>query len=341
MRKNIFLILLVAVIFAFVAAISQSARAEEDPGLIIQNSKTPVHFHSLAPGDSLIHNQTTMVGTQWMSIYPSNTYPHTWNCIDQRYTPPLSTSDTLRIQPDAGTTVWVHVERVTVTLKLKKTTSPDTMYVEYSGGVSTDSVNRVRLHPVFTFWHEVRPTFCQWWRINSWHDGQQSGPGHDTLSTCDTLDIVKVADIEWWHVLGQHYVAGLCSLILDQGANRKYLVGSEPPAHPESCTWKIDNPVCTWWREILPPHDTTWWHITSWHDNGTGLLDSCDTIDIVSSKKIEWWHVEDIATDMEVLSGSYHVDTPTMTQWGVIVLAALIVASAVFVMLRKRKVRLA
>jgi hypothetical protein len=52
--------------------------------------------------------------------------------------------------------------------------------------------------------------------------------------------------------------------------------------------------------------------------------------------RIGKWHVEDIATDIEVITKAPEV--PTTTEWGLVVLAALLVASAVFVYLRRKKV---
>jgi hypothetical protein len=222
------------------------------------------------------------------------------------------------------------VEEVTITLLLKKLGTDSTMYVEYGGGY--DSLLYPISNPLSTWWHETWPKYCQWWHVNSWHDN-----GNLFLNSCDTIDIAKAEDVEWWHVQAQPFVAGLCSLILDQGAFRKYLVASGPP-NPDSCAWKITHPICTWWREVVPPADTIWWHIGSWIDSGLphNELSVCDTIDIVRAENLEWWHVEDVAIDIQVLSGPVP-RTPTMTQWGVVVLAALIVISAVYIMLRRRR----
>ncbi len=237
MRKNISLIVLVAAIFVFVGALSNSAKAADDPVEAIRNAKTPVHLHSLAPGDDLVHDLTTWIGTTWHSLYPPATYCHVWEVIDERDNgiPGLNPSDKLKIEhvPD-GSWIWVHVEDVTITLKLSNVSAPtETMYVEFSGGA--DSLDYPIPNPVSTWWHEVWPVWCEWWHI----DAIDGGP---PLQTCKIITI-----------------------------------------------------------------------------NGQD------------------WHVEDVATDLLVQSIP-DPTVPTMTQWGVIILVVLIVGSAVFIMVRRRRV---
>ncbi|MGB8657780.1 MAG: hypothetical protein WCE90_08350 [Candidatus Zixiibacteriota bacterium] len=321
MRKHVFFILLVATIFVFVGAISQSAKAQDDPGLIIKNSKTPVHFHSLAPGDSLVQNQTSMVGTSWMSIYPSNYYPHTWNCIAwlNNASPGLNPSDRLRMQPDAGTTVWTQVEEVTITLKLKRIISPfDSMYVEFTGGY--DSLLYPISTPAFTWWQEVRPEYGPYLHI----DSVKTPP----LSTSDTI-------VDYWHVIHVDSAATAFRLTLEDPAHlhTNMILGLSAGANPDSVHRARVNPIGTWWHEESPDN-SQWWHIDSWRDNGNGYLDSCDVLDF------KMWHVEDVAIDI-ALVGIPDPTVPTMTQWGVIIMVALILASGAFIILRRKKVRLA
>jgi hypothetical protein len=176
MRKNILLIVLVAAIFVFVGAISNSAKAADDPVEALRNAKTPVHLHSLAGGtecnppysDSLVHQLPSMIGTWWHSIYPSNVFCHNWQVVDERDngTAGLNRSDKLKLNHVATSkTIWVHVEEVTLTLILDRVADPfDTMYVEFSGGV--DSIDYAIANPVSTWWHEVWPEWCVWWHID-------------------------------------------------------------------------------------------------------------------------------------------------------------------------------
>jgi hypothetical protein len=236
MRKNIFLILLLATIFVFVGTINNT-KAADDPVEFIKNAKTPVYLHSLAPGDNLVHNLPSQVGdSTWHSLYPHQVYCHYWDVIDQydNGIPGLNPSDWLKLRHHTmGNSVWVHVEEVTLTLKLARTIPPfDTMYVEYTGGY--DSLEYPIMNPVSTWWHEIWPVYCPYFHL----DAIDPGP---PLQTCRNITLGGIV-----------------------------------------------------------------------------------------------WHVEDVAIDILVLSGPVP-RTPTMTQWGVIVLVALIVGSAVFIMLRRRR----
>ena len=248
MRKNIFLIVLLATILVFVGAMNKGAKADVDPVEMIKNAKTPVYLHSLAGGDSLVLGLDSMVCTWWMSIYPSNTYPHVWHVIEERDTldSGLSPYDKLKIEymgPGSGTgSLWVDVLEVTKTLIL--TLAPlheDTMYIEYTGG-------------------------------------------YDSLVN--------------------------------------------PATDPDYF------PLGTWWHEIWPVYCPVY-QIIEWIDNGDAFLSFCDTI---SFDGVDYWHVKDVAIDIEVHSIDPPDKIPSMTSWGLIILVVLLLASAVFIFLRKKKV---
>jgi len=173
MRKNILLIVLVAAIFVFVGAMSNSAKAADDPIEEIRNAKTPVHLHSLAGGtecnppysDSLVHELPSMICTWWHAIHPESVFCEIFHVVDERDNGifGLNRSDKLKLHHVATSkTIWVHVEEVTLTLILD---SPvDTMYVEFSGGI--DSLYEAINSDDCTWWHEIYPTYCEWWHID-------------------------------------------------------------------------------------------------------------------------------------------------------------------------------
>ena len=262
MRKNILLIVLMVTIFVFVGTMTKSAKAVDDPVSALKESKTTVHFHSMAGGDSLVHEFPTMVCTWWHAIYPPATYCSYWHVVDEIDNGDgiLSPCDKLKVRyydsyPDGtpGDSVWVHVEEVTITLVLE--TEPgqaETMYVEFEKGftdVGPAFVPEAIYEPVVCdTLHEIWPEYCTRYHLSSWIDGQAQGePGFDTLSFCDIIDITDL-----------------------------------------------------------------------------------ETMDVTD------WHVIDVAIDIEVLSIP-DPKVPTMTQWGVIILAGLLVSSAVFIMLRRKK----
>jgi hypothetical protein len=265
MRKNIFLILVLVAIFAFIGAMNQSAKAVDDPIEIIKNAKTPVNLHSLAGGiicnypysDSLVNDRPTQICSWWESIYPHNTFGAKYHVDNQNDngTPGLNPSDWLNLHHywpngDPGGTVWVHVEDVMITLILTKEPAHlDTMYVEFVKSykdVGSLFVNEAIFPPVEgDTLHEKWPEYSNLYVLSSWID---SGLPFGQLSCSDTIDI-------------------------------------------------------------------------------TGPL---------PASTVTYWHVEDVAIDIAVLSNPYP-QTPTMTQWGLIILVALIVGSAVFIMLRRRR----
>lgn len=285
--------------------------------------------------DSVVRALADPVCTWWHEEHPDTCnwwHINSWGDAGQRK---LGSCDTIDVVK-AEHIEWWHVVRVTevsdsLWLILENPEVPsDTMLIKFSGSGYSDSVDFALDSLVCTWWHEIWPNFCQWWHIKSWHDN-----GNHYVDSCDTIDMVRVQDVEWWHVLSVTEDAGELRLTIDDIGGvkqiKRFLVFSGG-LHPDSVNRALTEPVCTWWHEIHP--DTCqWWHINSWID--TPELDSCDTVDFKT-----WWHVEDIATDIEVITTDEPPEgaIPTTTEWGMIVLAALLVASAVFVYLRRKKV---
>ena len=197
MRKNIFLIILLAMIFVFVGVMNNSAKAEDDPVELLKNSKTPVHLHSLAGGDTLVHEWPMvedLVCTYWHGIYPPWLYCTIWHCVAvlNYGGPNLDPGDKLRIEYVEGhDSVWVLVEEVTITLKLVREVEPfDSMYVEYGGGYDSLYLVDPIHNPVCTWWHEVWPNWCVWWHID------QIIP-EPPIQTCKVI----IINGEPWHVV--------------------------------------------------------------------------------------------------------------------------------------------
>jgi|GEM_PF-1369330 len=343
MRRSIILTVSLAAILVFVGAPNRAVKADLSPVEMIKNAKTPVHLHSLAGGDSLVHQEATQVDNWWMSIYPDQTYPHVWQVTAEKEngTFGLNPSDRLLVQhkgPGSDTSsIWVHVLEVTKTLIL--TLEPDhldTMYVDYTGGYDSLMMDIPNYQPVCTWWHEIRPNFCQFWHINSWVD---SGEPFGELSYCDTIDMAKAEDIEWWHVIRVEEIPPDLFLHLEdlEDPTDTMVLTFSGGVDPDSLNRALTEPVCTWWHEEWPDF-CDWWHIKSWHDNGNAILDSCDTLDMVNLENITWWHVEDVAIDIQVDSINPPDPIPSITSWGLIILAVLIAGSAVLIWLRRRRI---
>lgn len=201
MRKNILLIVLIAAIFVFVGTMNKSAKAVDDPVNALKAAKHPVHLHSLAPGDELVHEYTSMIDTWWHSIWPPNTYCATWKVQDEilNEISGLDSCDKLELRyyDSLGVpldSIWVHVVRVTKTLVLTREPERlDTIYVEFTG--TRDSIHYANEFPVCTWWHGIYPdtlpdgfpVYCEYFHIDD-----IDPPGF--LETCK---IVIVNGIPW------------------------------------------------------------------------------------------------------------------------------------------------
>jgi hypothetical protein len=240
----LFVLGLVAMTFLF-AGNAHAALPEQQP-------KGPAVLHSLADGNTILTDTTGLVCTWWRQLWECGNLYHIIEYEDNN-DGVISTCDYIKVElteaygqqlPDPIES-WLHIEWVTLTLKLRKIGFSDSMFVEFSGGI--DSLARV---------------------------------------------------------VGQ-------------------------------------NPICTWWHEVWP-EECKWWHIEDWKDNTSGSLDICDTLKIVHSgppPETLWVHVEDIATDIWVVSQDppgYSI--PTMTEWGLVILAVLLLASALFIYLRRKRI---
>jgi hypothetical protein len=85
---------------------------------------------------------------------------------------------------------WHEAEVVTDGAYVAET--PDAMYFDCSAGYDPAT-------PIGTDWHELWPTFCQWWTLESWDDN-----GDGVLDESDQIDLVQIVpatgDIIWGHV---------------------------------------------------------------------------------------------------------------------------------------------
>jgi hypothetical protein len=74
--------------------------------------------------------------------------------------------------------------------------TPDKMYFDV-GGSGFDPAS-----PIGTDWHELYPTYCQWWTLESWEDN--SGEPDGVLDESDQIDLVQIdpatGDTIWGHV---------------------------------------------------------------------------------------------------------------------------------------------
>jgi hypothetical protein len=125
--------------------------------------------------------------------------------------------------------------------------------------------------PVGTYWHEVAPNYSNVYLLYMWTDN-----GNGILDYCDDIVFQDAAgNLIKWHV---------------DGVNNDLILRE-----------KIMDPICTWWHEIYPVY-CPMWHISSWEDNGDGMLSPSDQIDMVNYvlTPADWdlfWSMGDVNRD--------------------------------------------
>ncbi len=225
MRKNTCAVLIVTALMLLWGAARLNAIGPGDP-----MPKTGAVLHSLAPdtsevGDSLVTNISAIVGTWWRQLYECfNTYKVVDYRDNPRGTPDgaLSRCDYIQVDlrknlmvwgnpasgwryfPEGYWRHWLHVDEVTVTLKLKKQGSPqDSCFVDYVGYSLAPLSNPTggRWH---SFWPPAYPPRPDSIALldQATTDEQHQTPA-DTLRTCIYVhfvgDALGLGDY-WWHV---------------------------------------------------------------------------------------------------------------------------------------------
>lgn len=179
-------------LFVGVLVMTLSFVGNADAAFKDQQPKGPAVFHSLADGNTILTDTTGLVCTWWRQLWECSNLYHIIEYEDNT-DGVISTCDYIKVELTEayGQPVtppiesWLHIEWVTLTLKLRKIGFSDSMFVEFSGGI--DSLNRVvGQNPICTWWHEVWPEECRWWHIGDWGDN-----GSGSLDICDTLTIVR------------------------------------------------------------------------------------------------------------------------------------------------------
>jgi hypothetical protein len=71
--------------------------------------------------------------------------------------------------------------------------------------------------------------------------------------------------------------------------------------HAKAGLIDLAHPVGTQWHELYPVFCTNY-TLTSWEDNGDGVLSPCDTIDVQPTPDgdVEWYHVENVTITLYV-----------------------------------------
>jgi len=118
-------------------------------------------------------------------------------------------------------------------------------------------------------------------------------------------------------------------------------------AGPDSVNIVKANPVNRWWRQFWGPNCGNIYNSYQWSDSLPSGLSAGDTLRL----KQTYPSVYNLKAHVDSLKGSQGVDSlrvyltlleqnpsiPTITQWGFIVLVVLLITSAIFILLKRRK----
>ena len=148
--------------------------------------------------------------------------------------------------------------------------------------------------PVYTYWHELYPEYCNLYHLSSWHDDNDDG----VLSPCDQIDMTdeETGEVAWYHV-DEVTITILVSLY----QNPEETMYLDFEGGYEEIRTAMYEPVCTMWHEIYPRFCSKY-HLTDWIDNGDQYISYCDYIFLTDIKTEEgrWYHVEEVTVDIVV-----------------------------------------
>ncbi len=253
-----------------------------------------INLHNI---DGYIPDPTGMhplLGTEWQELWPN--FDEYWDMTSwfDNGDGILSVCDYIDITSPTNPSAWrkFHVTWVGPTITVLY--DVDTFYLEY---ICHDYATMEPIYePVGTWWHEKWPTYSYRWYITGWVDN-----GNGYLDYCDYIDIYNWDTQETITV----HVEGVdTDLLADE------IIPVPPDPLPDGThmhnihDWRppYGEPFGTWWHELRPNY-CTMWELTSWFDNGDGMLSICDYVDFTSIERQEWkkFHVEWVGPTIRVV----------------------------------------
>jgi len=153
--------------------------------------------------------------------------------------------------------------------------------------------------PEGTSWHELYPTYCNYYDLGGWQDN-----GDGILSACDNITLTPTdpaGDPMMYHV--EEVTTTITVSLKPDQVETKYL-DLDLPADilPGEVYDPITEPVSTQWHELYPEYCTRY-HLAEWEDTGEdGELNPSDQIYLVDKETGvgAWYHVDDVSTDIIV-----------------------------------------
>jgi hypothetical protein len=174
--------------------------------------------------------------------------------------------------------------------------------------------------PICSYWYELEPPY-QEWHLTSWEDN--NGDGY--LSPCDQIDMTNIltGDVVWFHVqevippdplpgpkqmvLDVKYFFQVDEVTVDMTLSPIEIPGTQIFVEYKCGYWTFDpkKPICTKWNQIDPEMGPfRCLHLTSWYDNGNGVLDPSDIIDMTplfpTPGPVEYYHVDFLSISLKL-----------------------------------------
>jgi len=145
--------------------------------------------------------------------------------------------------------------------------------------------------PTGTMWHELWPVYCQWWELSEWHDN-----GDGVLSFCDTIKFRSPVEPD--SIILKHVEEVTLTIKAANEIDSFYFdfMCGNPNVDP------ITDPINTFWHQVWPSFCQRYLCV-GWTDNGSGVLDFCDYIDLMAisgpdSGTVAQYHVKAAETDI-------------------------------------------
>ncbi len=229
------------------------------------------------------------IGTWWHEVWPN--FCEIWEITawDDNGNGYLDYCDWITIRNwISGEIRTVHVGAVDTDILMKeiKPVPPEPL-PEGTNYHNDDEVDVDIENPIGSWWHELYPTYCQYWELTSWFDN-----GDSMLSACDYLDFTSPDGLIWkkFHLEWIGWTIEITKLD-DTSTIFMDLIDLVPIY--------LDSVIGTYWHEVYPNYCTNHF-LVEWIDNGTGLLDSCDYIILqnMTTGEFEEYHVKGIELDL-------------------------------------------
>ena len=200
--------------------------------------------------------------------------------------------------------VHMHSNKSLVPVHMHSNVTLTPVHMHFTGPEGVDPI----YEPICTWWHELYPEYCQEWHLTSWKDN-----GDGMLSVCDQIDMTNLVteEVKWYHVDRITYTLLLSD---PEFPDNQMAIEFKGPLEVNP----VYDPIGTYWHEVWPIYSYVY-QIVDWQDNGNGVLDYCDYIQLDDGTI---WHVEDLATDIILrekiaypISTWWHELHPEYSQW--------------------------